>query len=176
MDRVTADESFKTEILSRWQDFELSGAMLNDWLNLFTRFEPDEIKRAAAQYMLNYDSYKKPQLSKFKDILNAIAAGNFTKKPSYLDNYPYYFLQCTSDDSADWQYGTFTQIYPVADNPDLAMTIMQQEKKRYERMYGGVFIVVVCNSRSDVSALIIDRASKRKLTGVHNGLFSKKPN
>lgn len=161
MDSVQADNLFHSEILSRWPEFDLSGALLQDWLSLFKKHQPEDVKRAAAQYVLNYDSYKKPALNKFKEVLNAIAASRCEKKPSHLPDYPHYFLQSNSGDSTVWAFGTFTQIFPVADNPDFAMKIMQQEKKRYEELYGGIFNIVICNNQAEFGLLVKDRAEKR---------------
>lgn len=161
MDTTQADTIFQQEILSRWPDFDVSGALLKDWINLFRRFEAEDVRRAAARYVLNYDSYKKPQLNKFREILNVVAAVKPEIKLNTPDRYPMYFLQKDSHDSNYWSYGAFLQFYPQTDNPDIAMSIMTQVKREFERMYGGVFRIVVCNNRSDVGTLIEDRTRKR---------------
>ena len=156
MDRTKAEAVFTEEILGRWPDFELSRVIYDDWMNLFTKFEPESIKRAAAQYVLNYDSYKKPALNKFKEILNAIC-GAMSDKKEKKEIWPKYFLQRESDSEKDYAYGTFTEINVGDISPDEARFESQRTKEYFQSLYGGMFRVIVCNNRDDVVELIKDR-------------------
>ena len=50
MDKATAQETFKKEIGSRWEDFAPTGMMYTDWIDFLSKFTPEQVAKAAKQY------------------------------------------------------------------------------------------------------------------------------
>lgn len=161
MDKITAQGIFKSQILARWPDFELSAALYGDWIKLLSKYTPDDVCRASGQYVLNYDSFKRPALNKFKDILNSITKAH-SKKTVITDTYPQYFLQVKDDDNCYWQHGSFIFLNTPDTTPDNKIRYVQEALERYEEIYSCQFNIVVCNDRKDVATLLEDRKNKSK--------------
>lgn len=159
MNRETAHGVFKSQIIARWPDFKLSPAILDDWINLFTKFNPDDICRAASQYVLNYECMMRPSLAKFKEVLNAVSLINRIEK-SKEEKWPQYFLQQDDPKAKLFKYGTFTAINVPTVNPDMARTYIETAKERFQSSYGGDWKAIICNNRQDVIVLIEDRTKK----------------
>ena len=162
MDKNQAEQSFAEEIGGRWPDFKLSQVLMEDWLSLFSKFLQSDIKRAASQYVLNFDAYRSPSLSKFREILNS--QKKFGVNKPFMDKWPQYFLQCDSRDCKYWGYGTFTSFHIDTQDPNLAMKIIEQQKVRQEEMYGGKWIIITCYDESERRVLINLRSQKNKTT------------
>lgn len=165
MDKIEAEKAFADNIGGRWPEYELSNVLMQDWIDLFKKFQADDISRAAKQYVLNNSQFKKPDLFKFKEILNSQCRVVETNKVQ-PDVWPKYFLQRESDDCTNWLKGTFMQIEVAVSSPDFALNLVHQEKKRLERWQevrgemkncGGLWKVVVCNDRKDFSMLCQNR-------------------
>lgn len=162
MDKITAQGLFKSQILGRWPDFELSSVLYDDWINLLSKHTPDDVCRAAGQYVLNHDAFKRPSLSKFKEILDAISASNHSSKVIKEEKYPQYYLQQDDKDCKNWAYGTYTAINVPLVNPDIALTYVHSAKERYEQLYGGDWKVVICYNKTQRNNLVKDRATKNR--------------
>lgn len=161
MDRSMVDKVFSEQILGRWPDFELSGVLMNDWSDLLCKFSPDDISKAAKQYVLNYSQFKKPDLFKFKEILNAQCRCSETQKTS-VEKWPQYFLQCDSKDCKYWGYGTFVNFYIDTEDPGLSLKLMERQRIKQEEMYGGKWIIITAYDVSERRILINDRSLKNR--------------
>lgn len=166
MDRITAKSVFDNEIGGRWPDFTLSQVLMDDWINFFCKYSPEKIKRAASQYALNYDSFKRPSLCKFREIINAQNVSTYKDK---TEKFPQYFLQQNATDCMYFKYGTFCQFITGTSNPDLNLNNIQVMKQNYTDLYGGDWHVIVCNNEEERSQLIRDRAIKNR-KGLNDGL------
>lgn len=171
MDREKARCVFKEEITGRWPDFALSGVLMNDWLVFLMKFEPEDIALAVKRYVLNYDTFKRPSLFKFREIINVQCRQSERAKVE-LDTYPQYFLRCQGD-CIYFKAGIFMQVCPIADDLAVQMSQVQFFRQKQEQLYGGNWNVIICNNREDIGILIKDRTDTRVLIGVKNDLFQK---
>jgi hypothetical protein len=171
MDKAQAQQVFKDEILSRWPDLQLSKAIAGDWIYFISNFTPDQVSKAIKQYVLNFDSFKKPALNKFREIINAqnqtVQSGWHPKE----EIWPQYFLQQDTKDCPYWGYGCFTQIQPQADDPNLQLKAAQQAKLKFTELYGGHWNVIICNDNQERGLLIQDRSEKNRVSRTvgHSG-------
>jgi hypothetical protein len=121
---------------------------MDDWIDLLKKFTPDDVARASKQYVLNHSQFKKPDLFKFKEIINN-SCQTAGKVVVFNEKWPKYFLQCTDDSSKYWKKGTFTETVPAYFIPDLAMKCCQNALFRQANLYGGQWQIVVCDNRND---------------------------
>jgi hypothetical protein len=165
MDKQQAQQVFNDEILSRWPEFQLSPAMMGDWISFLSKFTPEQAQKAIRQYVLNFDVFKKPALNKFREIINAQNVVNdFHKKTE--EQWPQYFLQCDSSDCPYWGYGTFTQINLDSQDQSACIRQMQQIKLSYISLYGGHWNIIVCNDIAERELLVKDRSEKNRITKI----------
>jgi len=156
MDNMKAKEIFGDEIIGRWPDFEPAGVLLQDWLGLFKKFSADEIIKAVKQYVLNHDAYKKPQLHKFKEVLNSVCGGRRFNRDQ-PDIFPQYFIQCFNEGQYG-HYGTFTQVVPVSNEPARAKRQAEAFRIKHQDLYNGEWRLVICQNTDDISELLKNRA------------------
>lgn len=161
MDKITAQQVFKDQIGSRWPDFKLSQVLMNDWICFLTNFSPEDIGRAARQYILNYDAFKQPSLHKFKEILQGFCKVSERQKTKE-EKWPQYFLQQDATDCDYWGYGTFAQVFCDCGDPYMQFETVQQAKLKYTSLYGGHWNVIICEDEAQRSLLIKDRANKNR--------------
>jgi hypothetical protein len=165
MDKQQAQQVFNDEILSRWPEFQLSPAMMSDWISFLSKFTPEQAQKAIRQYVLNFDVFKKPALNKFREIINAQNVVNdFHKKQE--ETWPQYFLQQDATDCPYYGYGTFTQINMNNNDPNICIKQMQQVKASYIQLYGGHWNIVICNDIAERGLLVKDRAKKNRVEKI----------
>lgn len=161
MDRETAQGIFKSQILARWPDFDVTTALFDDWINFITKYTPDDICRAAGQYVLNYDAFKRPSLSKFREIMNLITRKSFIEK-AYVEKWPQYFLQQDEPDCISPGYGTLVELGHICDDPACAMAYAQGAKEGYEQRNRVDYKLVICNDLEQRCMLLADRSKKNR--------------
>jgi hypothetical protein len=172
MDNKTAQGIFQSQILSRWPDFKLTAASLDDWINLLVKYTPDDVCRAISQYVLNYDAFTKPSLPKVKEILHVITAKSGVSK-TYVDKWPQFFLQQDDPHCTTPGYGTLHEIGFICENPDVALALARQyQDKHQERFkawknkdefyYTADWKLVVCNDLDARNMLLRDRSKKNR--------------
>jgi hypothetical protein len=172
MDKITAQGIFKSQILARWPDFDLSAALYDDWINFLSKYTPDDICRTASQYVLNYDAFKRPSLSKFRELINLITLKTAVLK-SKVEKWPQYFLQ--QDNYKWWKpgYGTLIELGHLHDNPDIALNIAKTWQQQYQEnfkitnkdksyYYTAEWNLVVCKDLEERTVLIKDRSKKNR--------------
>ena len=162
MDKITAQGIFKSQILGRWPDFELSQALYDDWINFIAKYTPDDICRAASQYTLNYDTFKRPLLSKFKDVVNALKRTHYIEKAKE-ERWPQYFLQQDDPKVTRPAYGTLIELGHIIDNPDCALSYAQGYKEGYEERTKTEYKLVVCKDLQQRAILLKDRSEKNRI-------------
>ncbi len=156
MDNITAIATFEQEIKGRWPDFDPSRVLYEDWLRLFKKLTPETVARAARQYVLNHDPYKRPQLNKFRDILDAIGGGHALQKRA-VEVWPQYFIQCFEDGQYE-NYGIFVGIVPSSSNPDIAKRQAECSRKNHQALYGGEWRLIICNDEPELRELMNNRS------------------
>ena len=162
MDKITAQGIFKSQILARWPDFELSPALYDDWINFIAKYTPDDICRAASQYTLNYDTFKRPILCKFKEIISALKQTNRIERLKE-EKWPQYFLQQDDPEVEKPGYGTLIELGHISDNPDCALNYAQGCKEGYEERTKTDYKLVVCKDLQQRAILLKDRSIKNRI-------------
>ena len=178
MDRETAQGIFKSQILARWPDFDVTTALFDDWINFITKYTPDDICRAAGQYVLNYDAFKRPSLSKFRELINIITISSKVEKAKE-EKWPQYFLQQDEPDCISPGYGTLVELGHICDDPACAKSIAEYWLERYETRFKMDYKLVTCNDLEQRCMLLADRSKKNRpdlLKGNNNERNNKPTN